>query len=158
MQKRTTFSAVVVVAILAAAGIYVSYAAEAPADAEYVGSKKCRLCHLKEYKTWQGTAHASNFETLIGDERKDPDCLKCHTTGYGKAGGFVSEEESAHQASVGCESCHGAGSAHIAAGKEAPETGEWDTKIDKLPRLACTQCHNPHISQKDRVEALRAGG
>ena len=158
MQKRKTVSAVVAVAVLAAVGVYAAYAAEAPADATFVGSKKCRLCHLKEFKTWQATKHATNFETLIGDERKDPACVTCHTTGFGQPGGFTSEEETPDMASVGCESCHGAGSAHMAASKDAPDTGEWDTKIDKKPRLACTVCHNPHISQKAIVEALRAGG
>ena len=154
MERKLAVSAAVVAAGLVA-GILAAYAAEAPADAEFVGSSKCRLCHLKEFKTWKATKHASNFETLIGDERTDPDCVACHSTGYGKPGGFISEEETPKLVNVGCESCHGAGSAHVDAAKNAPESGEWDTKTDKKPRTVCTNCHNPHVNQKARVEALR---
>jgi hypothetical protein len=59
---------------------------------------------------------------------------------------------------VGCESCHGPGKAHTAAALEAPEEGDWDKKINKVPENTCVNCHNPHVSQKDRVAKLRAGG
>ncbi len=137
-------------------GSVIVYAAGTPKDAKYVGSKSCRSCHLKEHKTWKKTRHYKTFKQLEGPETKDPDCLKCHTTGYGKPGGFVSEAETPDLKNTGCESCHGPGSAHVAAAKDAPETGKWDMKTDKVPQNTCVSCHNPHVLQKARVEKLRA--
>lgn len=141
---------------LAVSGGVVTYAVGVPADAKYVGSKKCRSCHLKEHKTWRATKHYKTFEQLEGPEKKDADCLRCHTTGYGKPGGFVSEEETPDLVGTGCESCHGPGSAHAEAAKDAPEEGPWEKKINKMPQNTCVGCHNPHVSQKERVEKLRA--
>jgi hypothetical protein len=92
--------------------------------ADYVGAKKCKACHMKQYKAWKKTKMATSFENLKAgvkveekkkagiedkDYTKDPDCLRCHTTGYGKPGGFKSIEETPALANVQCESCHGPG-------------------------------------------------
>jgi len=139
----------------AVAGTLVAFAAGPPDDAKYIGTSKCRMCHMKEHKTWKKTKHASNFDGLQGDEQKNPDCLKCHTTGYGKPGGFVSLEETPKMTNTGCEACHGPGSAHAAAAKDAPDEGDWDKKINNVPQNTCVACHNPHVNQKERVEKLR---
>lgn len=89
----------------------------------YVGAKKCRPCHLKQYTSWSATKMAAAFQLLKPgvraeakikakqDPRKDythdRNCLECHTTGYGKPGGFRSIEETPDLAGVQCESCHG---------------------------------------------------
>lgn len=94
--------------------------------AKYVGVKKCRMCHIKQYKSWKKTKMAMSFENLkpgVNAEAKkkaglDPDknyttdknCLKCHTTGYGKPGGFKSMAETPKLANIQCEACHGPGS------------------------------------------------
>jgi len=87
-------------------------------DIEYVGAKKCKACHLKEYKAWEQTRNAKSFEDLKpgakAEEKKkarldpnkdyttDAKCLKCHTTGYGKPGGFKSMAETPDLANVQC--------------------------------------------------------
>ncbi len=92
---------------------------------EYVGAKKCKVCHMKQYKAWQKTTMATSFENLkpgvkVEEKNKagldpdkdyttDEDCLRCHTTGYGKPGGFKSLEETPHLINVQCEGCHGPG-------------------------------------------------
>ncbi len=89
----------------------------------YVGAKKCKACHLKEYTTWSATKMANAFELLKPGARadakkkakQDPNkdfthdikCLPCHTTGYGKPGGFRSIEETPDLAGIQCEACHG---------------------------------------------------
>ena len=71
---------------------------------KYVGYKKCGGCHVDERNSWLDTSHAKTFDLLkpkIREEAKkkadlDPDkdycedekCLPCHTTGYGKCGGY----------------------------------------------------------------------
>ncbi|MBL7049792.1 MAG: hypothetical protein ISR96_09795 [Nitrospira sp.] len=95
------------------------------AAAEYVSAKKCKTCHIKQYKSWLETGMAESFENLKagikGEEKikagldpakdytSDPACLKCHTTGYGKPGGFVSLEQTPELINVQCEGCHGPG-------------------------------------------------
>ncbi len=129
----------------------------APAEAKFVGSAKCRSCHLKAYMTWKKSKHAKVYDQLEGDEKTNADCLKCHTTAYGKPGGFTSEDATPHMKNVGCETCHGAGSTHCEVSKDhkdEPKTAVWDRKIDLKP-TACGNCHNPHVNQKKRVEELR---
>jgi len=89
----------------------------------YAGAKKCKACHLKQYASWSATKMSASFDLLkpgVRAEakkkaRQDPNkdythdasCLPCHTTGYGKPGGFKSIEETPDLAGVQCESCHG---------------------------------------------------
>ncbi len=62
--------------------------AETPGQkgAAYVGVKKCKMCHMKQYKAWRKLKHAKNYETLVGEERKDPACLKCISAQVSTAG------------------------------------------------------------------------
>lgn len=108
----------------------------------YVGNKKCKKCHMKEYKSWKETKKAKTFELLKPgqaseakqkanldpgkDYTKDESCLKCHATGFGMTGGYAvpdpSDEEAVKKskvlAVVGCESCHGPGSNFIKVHEE----------------------------------------
>jgi len=62
-------------------------------------------------------------------------CFECHTTGYGKPGGFVSYETTPEMADVGCETCHGPGALHAEDGD--PEL------IRRTPVVKdCKVCHN----------------
>ncbi|MFQ5454019.1 MAG: multiheme c-type cytochrome, partial [Candidatus Zixiibacteriota bacterium] len=59
-------------------------AEEASKDKEkhaFVGVKKCKSCHKDKFKSWSKTPHAKTFDLLSEDEKKKPECLKCHTTG-----------------------------------------------------------------------------
>ena len=102
--------------------------------ATYVGTKGCKKCHIKQYRSWQKTKSAGSFEVLKAgveaevktklkfdpqkDYTKDPKCLECHTTGFGLPGGYVipkdGDAKSAAQAKdnegITCEACHGPGS------------------------------------------------
>ena len=156
ISKKTVVVVVSAMTCFALVGTLVAYAAGIPAEAKYIGSKKCRLCHMPEHKTWNATKHATNFDTLKGDEVKNPDCLRCHTTGYGKPGGFVSVETTPNLKGTGCEGCHGPGSEHRKAAKASPKWPGGAKNINKVPQNACVQCHNPHVNQKARVAKLRA--
>ena len=67
-----------------------------------------------------------------------PDCVSCHVVGYGDASGFTNPETTAQLANVGCERCHGAGSAHSAA----PATSRMGKVGGGTPSVVCTQCHD----------------
>lgn len=86
----------------------------------YVGSAACGSCHQEEYRVFQSTSKKAvtrrQVEKLLpklsGEEQTT--CFRCHATGYGKAGGFVSYAQTPELGDVGCEACHGPGSAHVA--------------------------------------------
>jgi hypothetical protein len=62
-------------------------------------------------------------------DTQDPgafDCVSCHATGYQPGGAWS-------QAGVGCESCHGPGSAHALSPYAVKPEASWGT--------ACTDCH-----------------
>jgi hypothetical protein len=91
----------------------------------YIGTKGCKKCHIKQFKSWAKTNMANAYDNLKPGERseakkrvgldpekdytKDTECLPCHTTGYGKSGGFISLKETPQLVGVSCEACHGAG-------------------------------------------------
>jgi hypothetical protein len=110
-------------------------------EAEYVGSKKCRMCHNKEYKAWSKSPHATNFEVVkvVGKETEG-ECLKCHTTGYDASSGKYAEE------SAGCESCHGPGGKHAAKGLKKEER---KALMSELKPGVCQECHWPHGGHPD---------
>lgn len=73
----------------------------------------CRKCHLKQYRSWEKTPHATAFETLPEDRRNDPSCVKCHVTGFGEPTGFKNLADTPTLANVTCEACHGPGSLYM---------------------------------------------
>ena len=80
---------------------------------EFIGVAKCKMCHNKpatgaQYAAWAASPHAKAFQSLKGDDAKNPKCLKCHSTAFGLQ---LSETQSITvEEGVSCESCHGAGS------------------------------------------------
>src|SRR3989338_4281508 len=124
VEKRTS----VLIARIAVFAAGVAFlAASNSFAAEYVGSKKCSICHKKEdtgnqYGVWLESKHAKAFEVLgtpeakeaaaqrgISDPQTSGACLKCHSTAYGFSEARVSEAITVEEG-VSCESCHGAGS------------------------------------------------
>lgn len=110
--------------------------------AAYVGSNKCKMCHVKQYKSWKKSRKFKSLATLKPgnaaevkkahgldpdkDYSTDPTCLACHTTGFGHEGGYAipdpTDEKAVRKARklavVGCESCHGPGGAYLELHKE----------------------------------------
>jgi len=65
--------------------------------AGYSGDEFCAVCHRDQHATWLLTGHANAWDTLVehGADR-DPQCLRCHTVGFGKPGGFDPEQRPDH--------------------------------------------------------------
>lgn len=112
--------------------------AGAPANYRIAGSQACLSCHAESAMVWIHSLHASAGAVLMPRHfQADPDCLRCHTTGYGLAGGFVSPRQTPQLYGVGCENCHGPGEAHVL-----------DPKVHTL-FLAfdqCIRCHDEENS------------
>lgn len=114
-------------------------------DFEYVGSKKCKMCHNKpakgaQFKQWSGSVHAKAMESLSATEAKDPACIKCHST-YGSVDkGLILTLKITE--GVSCESCHGPGSKYF------PNSIMKNREKSKVKGLilpteeVCKKCHN----------------
>ena len=132
---------------------FIAYTSE-----EYAGAKKCKVCHIKIYKSWRETPHAKAMESLepgvkTEEKRKagldagkdysnDPACIACHTTG-----------SSPSFAGIQCEACHGPGKSYSAT--RIMNKVLWKKDPEKQLKLAreaglivkpeektCTGCHN----------------
>jgi hypothetical protein len=134
-------------------------APEAPVGtAHYEGADTCKSCHAPAYAWWKETQHGRAYTTLESRHKQfNLSCVSCHVTGYAKPGGaaIVQTQGLTH---VGCESCHGAGSLHVADPDTEPARG-----MTKSPTVSvCKECHTPEHSDKFEfdtyVARLRAPG
>jgi len=140
-----------------------------PTFAEYTGSEACRSCHEKEFATWSQQPHAAAVAKLEAPtETENAECLRCHTTAFGKPGGFPADGRPAEHpdlAVVGCESCHGPGSDHIEP--EGPKIGNIVALGDKCDSCVilqiCGSCHDEandpgfEFELLDKIELQRHG-
>jgi hypothetical protein len=106
----------------------------------YLGMEKCKDCHPEHVKTYSEWKYSKNFRVLeMRGKEHDPQCVPCHTTGYGRPGGFVSVEKTPHMRNVQCESCHGPASLHV----KSPTKEEHQATLS-IPKNICTTCHRQH--------------
>ena len=111
-----------------------------PDGERFVGSSSCGACHESQHTKWGGSAHAHAFSTLIrAGAEADPECVGCHTVGFGLQSGFSGRTPTPHLAAVGCEACHGPGGRHAAD----------PTSVHlQDPAAACPKCHTPERSPR----------
>ena len=117
----------------------------APKGLAYIGSEQCRTCHAQDYEIWQRSKHATAWTTLEKAEveryhapvTQYPDCISCHVVGFREKTGFINKARTPQLAGVGCERCHGPGSAHMSD----PQV-KMGKVGDGLPSIVCTQCHD----------------
>jgi hypothetical protein len=144
----------------------------------YVGSEKCKSCHEEAYKVWKNSKHSHAYQTLVDAKRPslrqyDPECIVCHTVGFGHQGGFKDAVATKHLKNVGCESCHGPASLHV----DNPNDKEWaarmnlgwkapakETAAEKARRMDkidqfCQKCHDidNDVNWKHDVKSGRGG-
>jgi hypothetical protein len=142
--------------------------------ARYIGYKDgCKSCHFKEWKSWKDTKMANAFDALkpgasaqtktkfkldpAKDYTQDPNCLPCHTTGFGLPGGYAiptnasyKVKKAAEQTRGGtCEACHGPGSKYAPVHKDVEEKARsyaqdefYAVGENKVDEQICTRCHN----------------
>ena len=145
-------------------GLAAGVAGAAGKEPQYVGAKKCKVCHMSkkkgaQYKIWEGSKHAGAYATLAtaeaktaaqkagveGDPQQSEGCLKCH----GAAGVDAKLVASSYDVSLGvqCESCHGGGSAHVDNMKQRMKTKDESiptalTVMEAKAESCTTKCHN----------------
>lgn len=134
-NKRGIAAAVAVAALGAAlfTHFYVRAAAAPSPDAAYKGIKNCKMCHSDNFEAWSKLKHARAFELLVAVGKQNAkECLPCHTTGYGKKGGYVDEATTPDLKGVQCEACHGPGENH---------NGDPKGIVKAMPASKCGECH-----------------
>jgi hypothetical protein len=108
----------------------------------YLGTAACGACHQPALAQWKTTKHARALSALarIGRD-KDPSCVGCHVTGYLQPGGPKELAEARDRfPNVGCESCHGAGKAHLEAADKKKSTAR------AVPEAICRGCHTADVT------------
>lgn len=115
------------------------------ATATFTGSDSCAKCHPGADRIWRETGHAHAFASLVtAGADADPNCLACHTVGFGTPSGYRREFLRSKLVDVGCESCHGPGSRHVdARTKGDAEAG----RLRPLGAGDCKQCHHGEFSR-----------
>jgi hypothetical protein len=151
---------------------------EGNGGADFIGTKKCKMCHKKpeageQFKIWSESKHAQAFEVLgtdeakkvaaergIEDHQKSGKCLKCHSTAY-----FFTEEQVTNidvskkgeprltvEDAIGCESCHGAGSDY----QKKKVMKDFDASVaagmNPEPGKSCIKCHNEESPSWDAAK------
>jgi hypothetical protein len=163
-MKKISPLAVVLIPVL----LVLTVAVAGADDHAYVGTKDCKKCHIKQWKSWSETKMANAFDTLkpgVVAERKtelglDPDqdyttdenCVKCHVTGLGAEGGFVSEADTPELVGIGCEVCHGPGGTYTQDGNMTLKNKEYKKAdlvavglVDTVNEAQCVVCHNEDV-------------
>ncbi|MFI5384571.1 MAG: multiheme c-type cytochrome, partial [Fimbriimonadales bacterium] len=114
---------------------------------EFVGAQACKECHAAPHTTWLTSQHTQAFATLRTKKSEfDPDCLRCHTTGYALSSGFIDDARTPNLEGVQCESCHGRGKDHIATQKRAA--------LKPVTPSTCIRCHDSENSENFRYASF----
>lgn len=115
----------------------------------YVGNSKCRLCHRKFFIGRKKDPHDYAMKSLVKTGHENtPQCLPCHSTGYGIPTGFVSIDITPRLSNVQCEGCHGPGNMHIKLIKKKQKGGFLAGQDNpKLLKNMCTKCHTSRWSK-----------
>jgi len=117
----------------------VEVAASPPPEAQsgYATAGRCVSCHRGEFGRWTLSDHARSWESLLSrGATDDPECIGCHSTGFGEPGGFgeLTPANVRRFKGVQCESCHG------------PMGGHPDDATVVSAEVgveACVGCHDP---------------
>ena len=122
----------------------------APKEFAVAGTATCRDCHKPETQVWDKSRHAQAWKSLEEHAAQvDPDCQRCHTTGYGLPGGFASLGRSPGLREVGCENCHGPSREHVREPKI--HTGYFAQAANQ-----CIACHDRENSPRFDFDAYWA--
>jgi thiol-disulfide isomerase/thioredoxin len=125
-----------------------------------VGQAACKNCHKDSHKQWRKSDHAHAMTRLEPSEAERVECVRCHATptAFGPGTGTTISSYRTEEA-VGCESCHGAGAAHVESPTKENIVGLGSSCPECVIEAVCTSCHTPKWDPgwelKKRLEAVR---
>jgi 2',3'-cyclic-nucleotide 2'-phosphodiesterase (5'-nucleotidase family) len=107
----------------------------------YASNAACNLCHKEAQQHFAASVHAFSMDALVRKGRdRDPECLRCHSTGFDRPGGTRNLATAAtFFGEVGCESCHGPSAAHVRANNKTGTRRQ-------VPESVCVECHTKEQS------------
>jgi cytochrome c554/c'-like protein len=162
MQKNISF---IMMVLLLVAFSSTSLLGQDGKSWEFIGVKKCGMCHKKEadgqqLKIWEESQHANAYKTLkteaadkIAAEKgfktkavETAECLACHASGHDVDAKLLDKKFNIDDG-VQCETCHGAGSGYKAkkvmeSREESVKNGLIVYKDDAAIEAQCVTCHN----------------
>ncbi|HET6373605.1 MAG TPA: multiheme c-type cytochrome [Candidatus Polarisedimenticolia bacterium] len=104
----------------------------------FLSVRVCASCHMKEHQTWYESAHSRAFQTLVtANQDYNPECVKCHVTGFAEEEGFTNIRQTPDLANVQCEACHGNATEHLK---------DLQKPFGKVPPRLCFTCHTKENS------------
>ena len=107
---------------------------------DYLTAEVCKQCHEKQYENWTHTSHYRALDGILASGAgRLPECISCHTTGYGPA--FLDPAEAKTYAGVQCEACHGTRPDHI----KSPVA----SKFGAVAESTCLPCHNEDVTREN---------
>ena len=134
-------------------------AAARSASRKYLGVMACAQCHEGEaagfcFSRWRSGPHARAYADLTspqgyeraraagisGDPAESVQCLRCHTTGAGRAEEAFAEGFD-HRRGVQCEACHGPGSDYATEAVMMDEVASLEAGLIKPAESVCLKCH-----------------
>lgn len=120
--------------------IFFACVASGAEENKYVGDneKNCGLCHKDQVAAWKKWPMAKAWDRIKDEKSKDK-CMKCHVTGMGKPGGFVSFEKTPKLVNVQCEACHGPAGAHMKV--PVSDKAKKKATMSKPTEATCKVCH-----------------
>ena len=142
----------------------------------FVGVKKCKSCHKKDFygdqiSTWRRGPHAEAFESLASPmaleiaemanlpapPQESAECLQCHATKHG-----IQEDQFKYPLELAdgiqCESCHGAGSDYRKKSVMSDREDAISNGMLEISGEVCTSCHNPDSPTWDDERFVHADG
>jgi cytochrome c5 len=111
---------------------------------QYVGAKKCMMCHKKDntYPSWLETKHAKAWESLKPEDQKNEKCVACHSTGKDAAGELLP--------GVQCEACHGPGADYMKMSVMKDKKLAIENGLLIPDEKTCKKCHNENVPEQFR--------
>jgi len=116
----------------------------------YLGVSGCAECHQPFVESWEKTRHSHAFESLEDVEKSsDPECIVCHSVGFGEKGGFFSVEATPGLANVQCEECHGLNREHVSD----------FSAMRPVTETVCLKCHtkanSPEFNYSEYLKKIK---
>jgi YVTN family beta-propeller protein len=141
-------------------------------DPKYVGSMACAECHRGadmgfQFSRWRLGPHSRAF-VILGtqaardiakrrgiqvDPKQSPDCLRCHTTGYGEPPDRFAPAFSQVEG-VGCEACHGPGSEYLPEAIMRDPAAARQAGLKDITPETCAVCHREPFDFAEAVEKI----
>jgi len=115
----------------------------------YATGSSCGACHRDRLASWAFDDHARAMESLEKRHTADnPECVGCHSTGFGRPGGFSKLDEDSLESfrDVQCEACHGPMKGH---------DGHNSVHSQPITEATCRTCHDPANSPEFNFQAYR---